>query len=210
MLLTGLALVLLTLPLVGVQSWLDWLAVGRLASGHYARDRNWIFLSRDLVGIPRRWLLHFSDGTATDADRPLPTVLGVGLWLAVPLVTAAVALRRRHEPAAAAGPAAAFVLLGAFLSSYHFIYYDMLLAALPVAVLFAGPARLADLRVPLALLALLIALSYFAALLDPSFFFPPFDTFCLLLLWAWCGWTWLVTPPCRAVRGASPRCPALA
>jgi arabinofuranan 3-O-arabinosyltransferase len=203
MLLTGVALVLFTLPVVGLQSWFDWLAVGRMASANYARDQNWIFLSRDLIGIPRRWLLHFADRVATDPGRPLPTVLGVGLWLTVMLVTAAVAFRGRHEPAAVAGPPAAFVLLGALLSCYHFIYYDVLLAALPVALLFAEPlpvlkgvgsSRRVVNPLPLVVLVLLIALPYFAGLLDPSFFFPPYDTFCLLVLWAWCGWTWLRTP----------------
>jgi hypothetical protein len=28
----------------------------------------------------------------------------------------------------------------------------------------------------------------------PIFHSPPFDTFCLLALWAWCGWQWLRKP----------------
>jgi hypothetical protein len=142
---TGAALALLTLPLVGVETWFDWLRVGRLATVHYDRDEPWIFLSRDLVSVPRRWLLHFDKTEhATDADRPLPRVLGLGLWLAVVGATAALALARRRQPAAVAGPPAAFVLLGAWLSCFHFMYYDVLLAALPVCLLFTDPWRYFD------------------------------------------------------------------
>ena len=67
---TGAGLVLLTLPVVGVQAWFDWLHVGSMAADTYATDRNWIFLSRDLFGIPRRMLLDFPDGQ-TAIDRPI-------------------------------------------------------------------------------------------------------------------------------------------
>ena len=48
----GAGLALVTLPVVGVHSWLEWLQVGRIASELYNRDQNWIFLSRDLLGLP--------------------------------------------------------------------------------------------------------------------------------------------------------------
>src|SRR5205823_6328402 len=57
---TGAALGLLTLPVVGVQTWFDWLQVGREAAGVYNVNENWIHLSRDLQGIPRRLLLDFN------------------------------------------------------------------------------------------------------------------------------------------------------
>jgi hypothetical protein len=37
---TGAALVLLTLPFVGIDAWFDWLHVGKLANDAYAVDRN--------------------------------------------------------------------------------------------------------------------------------------------------------------------------
>jgi hypothetical protein len=200
MLLTGVGLAALTLPLVGWQTWRDWLEVGQLASDNYARDRGWIFLSRDLQGIPRRWLLESGDTTSTPpARRTLATVLGLGLWLAAVAVTVAVAWRRRRGPAPLAGPGAAFVLLGAWLSCYHFMYYDVLLAGLPMCLLFVPPRgvprarRVVD-KFPYTLLAILIPLPFLSVLLDPTHHYPPGDTFCLLALWAWCGWKWLRTP----------------
>ncbi len=98
MLLTGAALALLTLPFVGVHAWFDWLEVGRTASGEYRSSENWIFLSRDLQGLPRRWL-HFVQGNPTNGEDPFTNILGVGLWLAVPLLTTAVAVWRWRRPA---------------------------------------------------------------------------------------------------------------
>jgi arabinofuranan 3-O-arabinosyltransferase len=147
MLATGAALALLTLPFVGVPAWFDWLGVGRLATAHYDLDEPWIFLSRDLVSVPRRWLLHFDQyERATDPERLLPRVLGLGLWLSVVGATVLVTLARWRRPQAVAGPPAAFVLLGAWLSCYHFMYYDVLLAALPVCLLFTDPRRYLDVR----------------------------------------------------------------
>ena len=154
--------------------------------------------------MPRRWLLHFDPTEhATDPDRPLPRVLGLGLWLAVVGATAALALARRRQPAAVAGPPAAFVLLGAWLSCYHFMYYDVLLAALPVCLLFTDPRRYLDFRplgrwawdvVPVVALVLVIAFPYLCVWLDPTHHYPPMDLFTLLALWAWCGVTWLRRP----------------
>ena len=50
-------------------------------------------------------------------------------------------VRRAKLARATDGPAAAFVLLGAWMMCYHFMYYDVLLAALPVALLFMQPRR---------------------------------------------------------------------
>jgi hypothetical protein len=50
-------------------------------------------------------------------------------------------LRRARVGRATEGPAAAFVLLGAWMSCFHFMYYDVLLAALPVCLLFTEPRR---------------------------------------------------------------------
>ena len=213
MALTGLALILLTLPFVGWQVWLDWLTVGRTASAHYATDESWIFLSRDLQGIPGRYLLHFVDGVATDQTRLLSNGIGLVLWLTVAALTVFVALWRWPRPVGFSGPPAAFLLLGAWLSCFHFMYYDVLLAALPIYLLLAdwraagfipavrptgiNPA----VRLLLVLLALLFLVSHTADGIDylvtngkPIFHSPPFDTFCLLALWTWCGWQCLRYP----------------
>jgi arabinofuranan 3-O-arabinosyltransferase len=141
MCLTGAALILATLPFVGWRAWLDWIAVGRIGARGYVLYENWVFLSRDLVGLPHRWMLDFADGWATNPERTLPTVLGWTLWAAVLAGTVFLAWKKRREPAPLAGPGAAFVLLGAWLACYRFMYYDVLLAALPVILLFRGPGR---------------------------------------------------------------------
>jgi arabinofuranan 3-O-arabinosyltransferase len=138
---TGAAQVLVTLPFVGVHSWFDWLHIGSLAAGTYATDRNWIFLSRDLFGIPRRMLLDFPDGE-TGIDQPAAAVAGWVLWLLVAGVTVLVARRwcRRHgSPVPMTGPAAGLILLGAWLCTYRFMYYDALVAAVGVVAIMADP-----------------------------------------------------------------------
>jgi hypothetical protein len=140
MLLTGVGLAAATLPWVGWQSWLDWLLVGRQASALYATNRNWILLSRDLLGIPRRWLIDFSGDDALHQSLAA-TLIGWALLGSVVAGTAALCLVRKEQSRALAGPPAAFLLLGAWLSCYHFMYYDVLLTALPVALLLTEPRR---------------------------------------------------------------------
>jgi arabinofuranan 3-O-arabinosyltransferase len=141
MTLAGAGLVAATLPLVGVSSWFDWLALGRIGAEKYARSQKWIRISRDLIGIPRRWLLDYEGGQATNPERALPTILGILLWWSVPVLTILVALRYRHRLREVTGPGAAFVLLGAYFACYHFMFYDVLLAVLPLTLLFADPRR---------------------------------------------------------------------
>jgi hypothetical protein len=140
MVVTGLAFVLATLPFVGVQTWLDWLRIGRVAADLYKVDDNWVFLSRDLLGIPRRWLLNFDEPREV-RDRAVAAVAGWTLWAGVVAVTVVVAVRRPRGVRQHDGYGAAFVALGAWASSYHFIYYDSLLAMFPIALLLSDPRR---------------------------------------------------------------------
>lgn len=128
---SGFGLILLTLPVVGVQAWSDWLAVGREAAALYDVNENWIGLSRDLAGIVRRPLIDF---TLPQHERgsPLANQLSWAVWGTVLLVTAAVHRLRRHRP-----EAEGFLVLGAYLTCYRFMYYDALLAVVPFAVLAA-------------------------------------------------------------------------
>jgi hypothetical protein len=137
----GLSLIGLTLPVVGVHSWLHWLQVGRTATGTYDWDENWIVLSRDLMGIPRRWLLNFQVEGSDRVPFPLLTrALGLALVVFVVEVTVRMVVTRpRRAAQAVTGPAAAFLGLTGWLLCFHFIYYDMLLAAFPVFLLLTEP-----------------------------------------------------------------------
>jgi hypothetical protein len=137
MLLTGAALGLATLPFVGIDSWFDWLAIGREASALYEVNDNWIHLSRDLQGIPRRALIDF---TKPDSERNTPLIhrLAWAAWAVVFATTVVIYLWRgdRKRPT---GLGAGFLFLGAYLTCFHFMYYDALLSALALAVLMADP-----------------------------------------------------------------------
>ena len=138
MVFTGAALAVATLPFVGLAGWFDWLHVGRMANEVYATDLHWIFLGRDLLSIPRRWLQDFSDPHAI-RDRLSAALLGWGLLGSVFLGTAWVCAKRRASCRAVTGPGAAFLFLGAWMCNPHFMYYDVMLTALPIALLFADP-----------------------------------------------------------------------
>ncbi|MBL8795338.1 MAG: DUF2029 domain-containing protein [Planctomycetia bacterium] len=143
MVLTGGGLALLTLPFVGLRSWFNWLDVGHEASELYKVDYNWVFLSRDVLGIPRRWLLDFDIPNA-QRDRPLAGMLGwalLGFCLGMTVFLALLRPRQARQPI---GVPAGFILLGAWLTCFHFMYYDMLLTVLPIFVLLAEPKKLLE------------------------------------------------------------------
>lgn len=137
---TGAGLATATLPFTGLDPWFDWLNNGRAAAASYEVNKSWVELSRDLFGIPRRVLIDFS---LPEHERRNPTATTIGWvsWGAVVLTTAGIywsLVDRRHRTGLGAG----FVFLGAYLSCYHFMYYDSLLSLAGVAVLFADPVRL--------------------------------------------------------------------
>ena len=198
MLATGTVLAVATLPVVGVGTWVDWLRVAREASATYTVDENWIDKSRDLLGAGRRWLLDFHrEGNDRGPAATAATLLGWCLLGTVLAVTIGLTLRLRRGARQTEGPVAAFVLLGAWLGCYHFIYYDVLLAALPVALLFLDPScYLRPSLVPRPTFPLVLGV---LLLIMPNvwFFLPPgwrpsmeipWDQYLLVLLWLWCGW----------------------
>jgi hypothetical protein len=202
---TGTTLAAATLPVVGVQAWHDWLQIGSAASALYTRCEPWIFLSRDLISVPRRYLLTFDEGYASikDPGAQLATAIGLSLWLAPLAYTLAAVIRRgRQATRPTSGPQAAFLLLGSWMACYHFMYYDSLLAYLPCCLLYAEPRRvwrrvahgmppgtwrgLLRSTVATGLLIAVSAFPYINTVYDPSYHFPPWETLCLFLLWLWC------------------------
>ena len=136
---TGAALGAATLPFVGLHSWFDWLAVGKEATATYNWSLNWINLSRDLQGIPRRFLTDFTL-PESERDTPAAGAWGWGLWAAVFIPTVLVYLSRadRRRPV---GVGATFLFTGAFLCCYRFMYYDLLLSVMGFVLLLAEPGR---------------------------------------------------------------------
>jgi hypothetical protein len=100
------------------------------------------------------------------------------------------------------------------------MYYDVLLAALPVFALVAEPTRpLERRRLAIALVVVVfLSAAYLNVLLLRNHFgasgpgraalvlsgrlnvllgldelsYPPWEIFCLMALWVWCGWLWLM------------------
>jgi arabinofuranan 3-O-arabinosyltransferase len=158
----GVGICLATLPFVGVEGWKEWLQVGKSAAALYNIDENWINLSRDVSGIPKRFLLDFTKPKHEIADPNVDLVSNVVLGcIAVTTVLVGAfgggTLRRmwrvtvRFHPGAAVlyflrgygtsyiGLRAGFVLIGGFLSCYRFMYYDSILVAVGLAALLAYP-----------------------------------------------------------------------
>jgi hypothetical protein len=273
---TGVALAAATLPFIGGlegwRVWRDWYEVGTEAALLYNVDENWVFLSRDLLSIPRRWLMDWSPEMPRDERDVdwLPTaVIGWSILLFVCECTVRLAILRKHQARAVTGPPAAFLFLFAWMMCFHFMYYDVLLAALPVFLLLTEPRRylqpiLLAIRplseeklgselagyyrprlphgyppqAPLlqagyghvwALNSLILTIIGILLFIEHSLHFmvieasvkaaflenwpvfeswpihqpllisgdwkgTPWETFCLLVLWLYCGWLWLRTP----------------
>jgi hypothetical protein len=194
MLACGLGQIVLTLPIVGWRSWQNWLVVTEEAMHVSQIDERWILRSRDVFTVPRRWL---------DVDSPEPdlqaaqtaTLVGWGLWLAIVGMTTGIAILRKRQNGLAVAASSVFLFLGAILSCIHFMYYDVLLAALPVFLLYLGP-KFPHWPFNLLIAVLLLAPAIPALKLGE----PPIETCCLLGLWALSGWTW--------IRGANDSTPA--
>lgn len=133
----GCLFVALTVPFVGSQGWENWLAIGSEASAKYDIDPNWTNLSRDVYGIPRRGMIDFGK---PEQERVTPevTAASFGSLGFVFLATVAVYLWR-GDRSKFHGLSAGFLLLGAFLCCYRFMYYDAVLALVGLSALLANP-----------------------------------------------------------------------
>jgi hypothetical protein len=136
---TGAGLAALTVPFVGLQTWFDWLAVGKDGAELYNRSSNWIHLSRDLQSIPRRFLHDFSK-PESERETPLAKAVAWSMW-GVVFGTTVLIYRLRADRTKPVGLGVAFLFLGAWATCYRFMYYDVLLSILGVALLAAESER---------------------------------------------------------------------
>jgi hypothetical protein len=112
------------------------------------------------------------------------TLFGWGIWLSVLGVTTQIAVYQRHSKNLVVG--SAFLLFGAWLSCIHFMYYDALLTALPVFLLYQGVQR------PSWICHVLVGILFLApAITELSFGEPALETFCILGLWIAGVWIWI-------------------
>ena len=138
MLATSAILVLLTIPFVGVQAWLNWLAIGQEAARIYNVDSNWVRLSRDLLSIPRRFLIDF-ELARSERENVAALAASWALWLLVFEISIRAFLASRKQIGNYIGPLPALVLLAAWLCTFHFMYYDSLISVFGIFVLLADP-----------------------------------------------------------------------
>ena len=185
---SGLAQFAFTLPVVSWHGWTDWLNVGAMAMRISMSDEIWIVRGRDLIGLPRRWL-DFNVPAGELQNNLTTTLVGWGLWVMVLEITTRIASCRRCSNHYDCGPA--FFFFGAWLSCLHFMYYDVLLAALPVCLLYQGP-RWPHWICHVLLLGLFLA----PALPALGWGEPPLETFCILGLWTASGWDLMRTERC--------------
>jgi hypothetical protein len=239
---------------LSLRPWRRWWQVGQSARETYRTDRNWVWLSRDVLSIPRRkmwdgkhWNYHklltvhgveidspewkekyehlhqivqpgdWVIGEGEDAVKiPIGALLVAGIAALTALIWISTALWRRgrgqgygHDPA---GPAAAFLLFGALLTTYHFMYYDLLVFALPMALFLNRINHIGPVRNSLLFIldvvqrtVLVILVAFFIAFSSEmttghGVVRMPLETFFLILFWAWAGcWTLVNTalPDCR-------------
>jgi len=183
MLASGLVQFAITIPLVGWNGWTDWLKVGVEAMGVSMSDEVWIVRGRDLIGLPRRWL-DFNSPAGELQKNLTATLIGWGLWLMVVEMTTRVAALRRCSTNSGAAPA--FLFFGAWLSCVHFMYYDVLLAALPVYLLYFGS------RSQHWISHFLVGVLFFApAIPELGLGEPPLETLSMLGLWISSGMAWI-------------------
>ena len=133
---TGLGLIAITLPIVGINAWFHWFEVGNNASGTYSTDQNWLRLSRDLAGLGRRLIVDVDNAPWPKSD--LADILGWVLPLAVLSITAAVYLIRADRDKTT-GITAGYILLAGYLGCFRFMYYDVTLSLVAIAAIFANP-----------------------------------------------------------------------
>jgi arabinofuranan 3-O-arabinosyltransferase len=142
MIAVGAAMAAATLPFVGIEAWLDWLKVGDTANHIYNIDDNWIPLSRDVINLAKRIFIDTESHPYFGRDRWYAHFAGWLIWAIIIETTVRLSQLYPARFRAATGPGAAFILLAAWMSCYHFMYYDILLAAIGIMAVFDPPANI--------------------------------------------------------------------
>jgi hypothetical protein len=140
MLACGALLTMLTLPLVGLHSWLEWKQVAAEVAHSNRLDRNWIGLSRTIFSIPRRYLVNFDLPTAERVTLATELICW-GLYLLVIELSVRLIVQRGRASRVTDGPGAAFLLSAAWLCCFQFMYYDALIVFAALIVLFLYPGK---------------------------------------------------------------------
>lgn len=243
MALSGLLCVVATLPFFGIEPWYRWFLVGRHAEQLYQVDRNWVWMSRDLVGLPRRkmwdaesmenvlrynigvwnpgatWFIESENGTQkyfhpmvwlfwgdafawekhqnvyqeTNQSGQVVspwylTLIGYLLLGGVAGITLLISWRCRLSSDDIDGAPAVFLLTGSLLCVLHFMHYDLLSFALPVLIGVSMWSTWPTGRRVLFLAWYLIWLSRtYAFFFGSAILEIPWETYLLLILWAWMG-----------------------
>jgi hypothetical protein len=208
--------IVLTLPFVGVHSWLEWFHILGDVSNGYGKWGRWVEVSRDMLSVPRRLM---NDFQAAEGQRDLFEARLIGFVLMGVVIDATVRLTTLRVRAGAkhwSFAAGAFLLLGFWQSCYHITYYDVMFTTLPLALLLcvpgplrtavfrrrertvyvgAGPAEGAALRLAGGRYGLvwnpLIVVALPLIVWNTRLWNIPIIHGLLMILWLWAGYVWL-------------------
>jgi hypothetical protein len=133
--------ILLTLPFVGIHSWIEWRQVLTDGAKGYGVYENWVNVARDVISYPRR---AWTDWHAPAETRDLlKSRLVANLLICIAVeVTARVAALRGRRAKHWTYAAGAFLLLGFWMCCYRITYYDTIVATLPIALLLMVPTQI--------------------------------------------------------------------
>lgn len=223
--LCGVAQILLTIPIVGVDTWRTWFDVSRDGATWYNKDSAWVRCSRDLNALPRQLLVDFRDPEA----RPDRFEINIITYILIAFffeATVRLATLRVHKTKRWSPAGAAFLLTGLWMCCWRITYYDTLLVALPAALLLCTPSAITEpffwrrtrrevqfrghtIALPQRnfgwvcnpLVVVLLPLMVW----DTAWESLPVVLPCFALLWLWAGWLWLrlPDPPAPAAQPAS-------
>jgi hypothetical protein len=178
MAISGLSLILISLPICGIDAWLDWLRVAKQTELYYQSIPRWTALSRDLPGLLRR--LEHGPHVELAGWCIVLTIIGVTAWTCrkCDLWSGGYAASRYSAVTA--------LTAGAILSCPRFMFYDMSLAAVPFLFAFADWSWLGTrARGTLVLFATFLWLGTAYAYVRSSMLGLPIDTFAVAGLWLW-------------------------